>query len=81
MQAPRGSEGGAPAAPRSLRTLLVVDAQSRPLMRFLCTLLSPQQRGDLLYLAHVSDLKACKPALQSSLRALLDKFKSVADSE
>jgi hypothetical protein len=67
--------------PRGLRTLLVVDAQSRPLMRYLCTLLTPQQRADLLFLAHVADLKACKPALQSSLRSLLDKFKAVADSK
>jgi hypothetical protein len=29
----------------------------------------------------VADLKACKPALQSSLRSLLDKFKTVADSK
>ncbi|KAJ9523993.1 hypothetical protein QJQ45_022360 [Haematococcus lacustris] len=85
---PGGAAAGAgdvPAAPAATKTVVVVvEGHSRPLMRYMAGLLTPQQKGskgDKLVLTQVLNLKACKPQLVSSMRTVLDKFLALAESE
>ncbi|KAL6758039.1 hypothetical protein V8C86DRAFT_2610261 [Haematococcus lacustris] len=84
---PGGAAAGAgdiPAAPVATKTVVVVvEGHSRPLMRYMAGLLTPQQKsskGDKLVLTQVLNLKACKPQLVSSMRTVLDKFLALAES-